>query len=345
MTVTDTPAIPGTRPHRALTREVLRRCWHPVAFADQVTDRPSSLQLLGEHLMLRRVADGVTVTQRYCPHRNADLCDGVTDGGNITCAYHGWTFDGAGRCVDIPTEGPGAPISPKAHLRSYRCEVRHNLVWVLLDDDPLSEIPDWPEADDPDYRFYHADPVPIDTSAGRLLENFLDVSHFPFVHTDTFGDTTMPKATPFEVHRDDAGLTFHYSYLAANPDTSSVAGAAHVQREMLYQLEPPFSGRLVIEYDQGRHVIMLAIRPVTETSSEVLFSFARNFDHHRRVEELIAWDLAIFEEDRTILEHQHPKELPLDVENSMHVRSDRGTVQYRLALRTLIERHHAAPGL
>lgn len=340
MTITEIPAVTAMRPPLALTDEVLRRCWHPIAFADQVSARPIGIQLLGEHLMLRRASTGIVVSQRYCPHRNADLCDATVHGERITCAYHAWTFDGDGRCVDIPTEGPNAPISPKAHLRRYRSEVRHNLVWVLLDEEPLAGLPDWPEASDPAYRFYHADPVPIATSAGRLLENFLDVSHFPFVHTGTFGNTGMPRALPFEVHRDDAELTFRYSYLAANPETSVLAGSELIQREMLYQLEPPFCGRLAIEYERGHHVIFLAVTPVTATESKVLFSFARNFDHDRPVDELIAWDLAIFEEDRTILEHQHPKTLPLDVENSMHVRSDRGTVQYRLALRSLVERHY-----
>lgn len=52
-----------------------------------------------------------------CPHRGAALCR--TAHGNqkfITCPYHGWVFDSAGRNVDIKDQDTGA--YPDAFLRA-----------------------------------------------------------------------------------------------------------------------------------------------------------------------------------------------------------------------------------
>src|SRR5947199_276128 len=41
-----------------------------------------------------------------CPHRGVILVVRRNEACGIRCAYHGWTFDGAGGCVDMPTMPP-----------------------------------------------------------------------------------------------------------------------------------------------------------------------------------------------------------------------------------------------
>jgi phenylpropionate dioxygenase-like ring-hydroxylating dioxygenase large terminal subunit len=350
MTVSETTsAAPTERTTEAPARQyhlspaVLRRCWHPIAFAADLTDEPVGVEILGEHLMVRRVGDTIAVTQRYCPHRQADLTDGTLKGDLLVCPYHAWEFDGTGVCRRIPAEPPTAPISAKANLRVYTTVVRHGAVWVLLDDEsPLTEIPEWPEASDPDYRWFRIEPMAVATSASRVVENFLDVAHFPFVHAGTFGNSDYPRVGDIDLDRTDTGFHFVYKYLAANPDLSALGDTPTIERRMVYDLDAPYFARLAIEYEGGRrHVIYMVPMPVDETHCIAFNFFARNFDHHLPVETFTAFDLAIFNEDIKILERQNPKEIPLDLQASMHVRSDRATVAYRHALRALIDRHDA----
>lgn len=51
-----------------------------------------------------------------CPHRQGALSQGrVAPDGQIVCANHGWAFEGAqGKCVGIPDQPPGQPITVKA---------------------------------------------------------------------------------------------------------------------------------------------------------------------------------------------------------------------------------------
>jgi phthalate 4,5-dioxygenase len=43
-----------------------------------------------------------------CPHRGASLFFGRNESCGLRCAYHGWKFDVAGRCVGLPTLPPRA---------------------------------------------------------------------------------------------------------------------------------------------------------------------------------------------------------------------------------------------
>ena len=60
-------------------------------------------------IVTRDANGGIHAFLNACPHRGAALCR--TAHGNekfITCPYHGWVFDTAGRCVDIKDQAKGA---------------------------------------------------------------------------------------------------------------------------------------------------------------------------------------------------------------------------------------------
>ena len=96
----------------------LERAWHAVATSDEVgTERPFGITLLGRPWALARLRDGLVAFEDRCPHRMAPLRIGsVCGGATLQCAYHGWHFDGAGRCVAIPALGADAAIPPRARV-------------------------------------------------------------------------------------------------------------------------------------------------------------------------------------------------------------------------------------
>ena len=64
-------------------------------------DRPVKRTILGSPLVLFRDAEGrAAALVDRCPHRNAPLSFGRIrpDDRTLECGYHGWRFDGAGRC-------------------------------------------------------------------------------------------------------------------------------------------------------------------------------------------------------------------------------------------------------
>ncbi|MEM9517339.1 MAG: aromatic ring-hydroxylating dioxygenase subunit alpha, partial [Actinomycetota bacterium] len=174
----------------------LRHHFHVVAEAADLEAGPVGVTVLGESLVVWRSSDGrVVAAPDRCPHREAPLSEGTVRDGCLVCPYHGWTFGDEGRCVEVPSSGTGRHVPPAAHLTTVTVEERYGLVWVCLDE-PLGTIPAMAAEEDPAYRRINSGVEVWTTSTMRMTDNFLDISHFPWVHTGTFGieqNTEVPK--------------------------------------------------------------------------------------------------------------------------------------------------------
>jgi phenylpropionate dioxygenase-like ring-hydroxylating dioxygenase large terminal subunit len=121
------------------------QCWHPVAYAHEVSDRPFGATLLGEAVVVWRTGDGRAHAMRdLCIHRGTALSLGWIANDCLVCPYHAWHYDASGACVRIP-QSATATIPPKARTPVYRCQERYGLIWVCLAEGepayPLPEVP------------------------------------------------------------------------------------------------------------------------------------------------------------------------------------------------------------
>src|SRR5262245_58492804 len=86
--------------------ELMRCYWLPAALSSELVrdGAPVRLLLLGEKLVAFRDSAGrVGVMDHRCPHRCASLFLGRNEEGGLRCIYHGWKFDVAGNCLDMPS--------------------------------------------------------------------------------------------------------------------------------------------------------------------------------------------------------------------------------------------------
>ena len=317
----------------------IRNAWHPVARSVEVASAPVAITLLGRQVVLWRTPSGVVLAAPdRCPHREAPLSAGTVQDGCLTCPYHGWTFGDEGRCVRVPSASEGVPPPPRAHLEPYGCEERYGLVWICLGT-PSSPIPTIAQEDDPTFRRINT-PVEVwQVSATRMVDNFLDITHFPFVHTGTFGraqDTQVPR---FELQPlDDEFHGYRYEVLANNTTGTLVSGqtAQVVHREMSSGFSLPFVVRSTIRYDSGlEHILLLLSTPIDDVTSYFTFVVWRNDDFAVSAEEIIRFDLAIGAEDKRMLE-QLDGVLPLDQTTLVSVQADKCSVEWRRQLADLI---------
>jgi len=168
--------------------------WYPVAYlADLDQRRPSAFTLLDQNLVLwwDRTACEWRAFADVCPHRLVPLSEGrLNDQGELECPYHGWSFDGLGRCTAIPQAGVGVdPAALRSSCRSYATASCQGLLFVFAgqaDHAAAVPLPLIPEVEEPGWLIQdiHRD-LPMD--ALTLLENVLDVSHVPFTHHRTVG--------------------------------------------------------------------------------------------------------------------------------------------------------------
>src|SRR5690606_14369933 len=95
----------------------------------------------GQSIALFRGEDGkVRAVENRCAHRQLALTTGVVQGDHITCQYHGWQYDGCGRCVSIDHElGKNRTKFPKITIASYPIKERYGLIWLFPGDAEKAE--------------------------------------------------------------------------------------------------------------------------------------------------------------------------------------------------------------
>jgi phenylpropionate dioxygenase-like ring-hydroxylating dioxygenase large terminal subunit len=311
----------------------LRHYWYPVVPTEELGDKPLGVRVLGEELVLYRAGSQLVALRDLCIHRGTPLSRGGVDGEMIVCAYHGWAFAPDGACVRIPSLDPSQPIPRKARVAAYRTQQRYRLVWVCLDE-PRAPLPEFPELDDESlhtfglYRGAADQGAVWQTSAARMLENFMDSSHFPFVHPGIFGRPDMPRIPSFPVERRGDELSWELDVPV--PDGDLMWGLARHR----YRLVFPFNVQLArVMPDGKRLVVTLFVTPITAKQIRRHVFVSRDFaldipdpDFRTRV-----WTAT--EQDRAVVESQRPEELPIDLTEELHVKGpDTPSVEYRRML-------------
>jgi phenylpropionate dioxygenase-like ring-hydroxylating dioxygenase large terminal subunit len=317
----------------------LRDHWYVVAEAGDLGAEPLGVTVLGHDLVVWRTPDGsVAAAPDRCPHREAPLSLGRVVDGCLTCPYHGWTFGDGGRCVAVPSAAAGVPVPPRAHLPVIGAAERYGLVW-LCPGTPTRPIPTIAHEDDPAYRRINSGVERWATSALRMTDNFLDIAHFPYVHTGTIGIAANTHVPRFEIGPlDDAFTGYAYAVEVANEGGAAASGAVGgvVTRRMTTGFHLPFTVRSTIHYESGLdHVILLCTTPIDDVRSYFTFVVWRNDDHTVPAEDVIAFDRAIGAEDKRMLERV-PGVLPLDQSATVSVQADRAGVEWRRQLAALL---------
>ncbi|HUQ74774.1 MAG TPA: Rieske 2Fe-2S domain-containing protein [Burkholderiales bacterium] len=114
--------------------KLLRRYWQPVALTDEMQGpRPvKAVRLMGEDLVLYKAGGGYALMQRNCPHRGADLAYGRLEPDGLRCSFHGWKFDGSGKCVETPAEPAGSRLCEHIKPRAYPVTERSGILFAYL---------------------------------------------------------------------------------------------------------------------------------------------------------------------------------------------------------------------
>ena len=211
----------------------LRACWHPVAYRrelDRAGGGPVRVELLGEAWALGLVDGHPMALRDECAHRSAPLSAGEIVDGCFRCPYHGWSYRSDGALVNVPALGPGATLPARAQV-----------------DRPAA----LPEIGDAELTLVPLDPWEWEVSAAQMADNFLDVAHFPFVHTGTFGDPDDLLVAPHDVQRH--GWTFdvvhRHSTKALADSADPSAGYTVHERGNHFVFTAPYHVYLRIDYE------------------------------------------------------------------------------------------------
>jgi len=188
-----------------------------------------------------------------------------------------------------------------------------------------------PEADEEDRRLVVCGAISVRSSAPRVVENFLDMAHFPFVHTDILGAEPHTEVRHYttEIRRDiDEVWATNCQFFQPQAALSAKEG---IMAQYQYRVADPFVVLLYKTCPNSANrwdVICLFVQPVDPEfcrAHPVMFLI----DEVSTVTELVAFQQVIFLQDRIILENQRPLLLPLEPRSEIPTRADASSVAYR----------------
>jgi len=323
----------------------LDHAWHPLCRSSEVTSTPASFTLMGvPYVAYRTTDDALCVFVDQCPHRKAPLSLGTCEGATLRCQYHGWSFDAEGACVDIPSLGPNAALPPRARLSAPAAVAESHGMVFIAPKTPLMELPALGAYHDPSFERGDLAPITTRGNAGLLADNFLDMAHFAFVHTGTFGAGEATEVGPYDLERDGFGFSAVYEHDFANREDPAVAAGTRAliqRRRLTYRYSAPFHLELALDFVDagGTNVIGFFLVPVDDETVTIYSSIWRNDlkGSTERMQEAIDFEVAVVEEDLRLQSRFHDLALPLDLTDEVHVKADKTTIELRRILRDLLE--------
>ncbi|QIL81201.1 aromatic ring-hydroxylating dioxygenase subunit alpha [Diaphorobacter sp. HDW4A] len=312
--------------------------WHPVAQSHEVLqDAPLSVQLLDQPVVLWRNNEGaVQAFVDRCPHRGARLSMGRVENGHLECPYHGWQFASGGQCVKVPAVPDFVPPATQ-RVKAFDVQEAYGLVWVWLEQgEAATELPRFVGEEDAHLRKVNCGPYDVAASAPRIIENFLDMSHFGFVHEGWLGSRDATAMATYKVENTATGV-LATGCKAVQPQ-SNLHSTQAAEVEYTYEVTAPYTAVLTKIPEEGsskqgwREAIGLFICPLTADTSRVWFRLAVA-DFESTDAQLREFQHTIFVQDQPVLESQLPKALPLDPRAEMHSVADRMSSAYRRYLK------------
>jgi 3-ketosteroid 9alpha-monooxygenase subunit A len=258
------------------------------------------------------------VVDAYCPHMGAHLGYGIRDqaghgsavvGESIVCPFHGWAYDGEGKCTNIPYAKNMPPRVARGEQVLGSWHVREVNQCILVWYHPHGDAPSYEplevaeaRTDNPDWGDFDSYLWEINTHMQEVGENAVDSVHFHYVH----GTNDIPDAEVMEFE----GHTRRGLLRTRNPTPQGV-----IEGSIENQNIGP--GLAVVRFSGIVDTVLLAhLTPVTADHTRAFYSFIQkkadaDTGKSRIAEAIVRNICQQMEEDRVIWDRKKYYEKPM----------------------------------
>lgn len=210
-----------------MTTELLKNHWYAALPTQKLKQgKMQSMEIFGEPvLFFRNAADEVSAIKDICPHRGIPFRYGQMVGDLVECPYHGWKFDGAGVCREIPSLTSEQKLDcTKIRVKSYPVKEQFGIIWIFIGDSNFeqSKCPQPPVLEG-----FAKDAVPNITQVeifnchiDHAVIGLMDPAHGPYVHKSWFWRSA--KST-YEKHKNFGPVSYGFQMKRHQPSKNSKA--------------------------------------------------------------------------------------------------------------------------
>ena len=312
--------------------------WYPVGRSEEIThEKPYHAKILRLPFVAFRDQDGKAhVLSDTCIHRGGSLSAGKINGNCIACPYHGWEFDGEGKCAKLPSLA-GVKPPPRAKVDSHPVQEKYGIVFAFLGDLPEEERPPLYEIEEYGTPEWKTQTYVLNLKAyyERSMENGMDPIHNEFVHPLQGAPMLSPEKQREPVPMTDIayGSKFYMAFGGKKDYNTDLAkdkqgerlGAAGSWHQGPNQLVTWIDITATNSFHQ-----YLFEAPVDENSTRIFFINMRNWmiedKFDQRIEDVT---LKIVHEDIDVLERLNPVRTPESNSKELLVPGDYAVVRYR----------------
>jgi phenylpropionate dioxygenase-like ring-hydroxylating dioxygenase large terminal subunit len=268
---------------------------------------------------MRTAAEKAALDQWYCIEALADIAIGTA--ANRLLGTDLSVLRDADGNITVMMTGQESPLPTRQ---------RYGYLWTTLGT-PATDLPSIPEADENDRRVIVCGAISVKSSGLRIVENFLDMAHFPFVHTDILGAEPHTEVMDYtaEIRRDvDEVWATNCQFFQPQAALSATGG---IMTQYMYRVANPFATLLYKTCPNAANrwdVICLFVQPLDPDrcrAHPVMFLI----DDTSSLTDLVQFQQVIFLQDRIILENQRPTSLPLEPRAEIPTRADATSIAYR----------------
>jgi len=247
-----------------------------------------------------------------------DVSYAVGDDGSI----HAWR--------SVPTIPAGSSFRAGGEIDELTVRNEFGYIWTSYGS-PSDEFFPLDEFHEPDRHNVWAGSIGVHTSAPRAVENFLDMGHFPYVHSGYLGIEPHTEVKDYDVELTPDGREIVATRCEFFQPMGALNALGGMLMEYVYRVPHPYCAILYKSspIDESRSdAIAIFGQPIDEenTRAHMLLSLLDEENEDRLIKR---FQLLIFGQDKPILENQHPKRLPLGPRTETPIRSDKTSITYR----------------
>jgi phenylpropionate dioxygenase-like ring-hydroxylating dioxygenase large terminal subunit len=335
--------------------------WYPIILAkDLHPHKPEKVKVLGMNLVAFRSDDGsANVISDTCCHRGGSL-SGKWNGDSstkriindaIVCPYHGWEFNGKGKCVNIPSLGyESNKVPSRAKIDAYPTQEKYGIIFAFLGDLESKDRPPILEISEYNQEGWRTNEVvyfDVNYYYERSIENGIDPAHNEFVHP-THGFSAKHRKTykvnPIDIESHKQGWGFWFMHTFDAPPLKDDEKKIKQGRELWGNTKTKRSPVVAGGGTFGPNVVITHIKitpeqqfrqyffeqPIDENRTRIFFINNRNFLLDPKMDEPIHQrNFEIAQQDIDVLEDIKPIQTPSQYNEEIHVPADAPIIEYR----------------